>query len=219
MYYNGKQKHRVRKSFLQCEQPELINPRVRKQKVHDKAERELRKKPLVHTHNRGLNLQKPSADYLTRWWCHNYQFMPVRKEGVWKCDRWWLKQAEQNTRPSKLEQNRKTHRLWRDFHQELRPWGPDQHHDKLQLINVFQSNIKENAREWGDYESRTEGGTKSNNKTMIFMCFFFLNERIKTGKWDEGWNKTKPWLVQSHAFLNNSNVCLTKCPSIVWLSM
>lgn len=36
----------------------------------------------------------------------------------------------------------KTHRLRRYFHQELGPWGSDEQHDKLQLINIFKEQHK-----------------------------------------------------------------------------
>lgn len=42
-----------------------------------------------------------------------------------------------------------THWLRRDFHQELRLWGPDQHHYKLQLINVYHTYMKEKHRRDG----------------------------------------------------------------------
>lgn len=38
-----------------------------------------------------------------------------------------------------------THRLRRDFHRELGPWGSDEHHYKLQLINVYHTHMKENG--------------------------------------------------------------------------
>lgn len=47
-----------------------------------------------------------------------------------------------------------THRLRRDFHQELGPWGSNQHHYKLQLINVYHTHMKENRRDGGCWRRR-----------------------------------------------------------------
>lgn len=81
----------------------------------------------------------------------------------------WLKTAQGNTEAtqtqagwgSEAELGRivlDTHRLWRDFHQKLRPWRSDEHHYKLQLINVYHSHIKENRRDRGG------GGLRSLDK-------------------------------------------------------
>lgn len=72
----------------------------------------------------------------------------------------WVKTAQGNTEATQTQAGRgseaepgrivlDTHRLWRDFHQKLRPWGSDEHHYKLQLINVYHSYIKENRRDGG----------------------------------------------------------------------
>lgn len=53
----------------------------------------------------------------------------------------WLQEEE-----SLAQLSLTTHRLWRYFHQELGLWCPDQHHDKLQLINIYRCTLKEEQR-------------------------------------------------------------------------
>ena len=47
-----------------------------------------------------------------------------------------------------------THRLRRYFHRKLRPWRSDEQHDKLQLINVYPCEVKEDwSWTWETVES------------------------------------------------------------------
>ncbi len=92
----------------------------------------------------------------------------------------WLKQAKWIARSSlphrgsQTQAEQKTHRIWRDFHQELWLWGSDEHQDKLQLINIFKSKIKENA---GNGVTMKAGARENKTITKVFF-----NKQINTAQ-------------------------------------
>ncbi len=103
--------------------------------------------------------------------------MQVNKEGEkmmrhewpgWLKQAKWIARSSLRHRGSQTQAEQKTHRIWRDFHQELWLWGSDEHQDKLQLINIFKSKIKENAGNGVTMKAGTgEKETKNNNKSIF----------------------------------------------------
>lgn len=61
-----------------------------------------------------------------------------------------------------------THRLRRDFHQKLGFWGSDERHYKLQLINVYHTNMKENRKDGGYWRGR---GEMHHNQSCLKIFF------------------------------------------------
>lgn len=145
---------------------------------------------------------------------------------TWKKSRKWYNAAKNRQCKKKKKKNKlggidfDTHRLGRNFHSELRPWGSDEIQNTAQLINVYHTDMKENRKGWRVLDDG-EGGEKHNSlcchlskgdtkSTRLLQrkhvfCYFVTHKET-----DSGWkNKLQ----------TTCNQCLVYCKTFWWLSI